>query len=416
MAREMEGFRELRAASASCPCGRRHVLMTKEVFLDRGVRRELAAVLARLVGEGAAAMVVSDETTRRVAGAVVGMALSAAGFAVREVVIPGRRPHADEATAARIIEANPEECSVLVAVGSGTITDLVRLAAHRTGKPFAVVPTAASMDGYASPVVPMLIGGAKQSTPATPPVAVLVDLDLVATAPLQMTMAGLGDLAGKITARADWVLAHLLIGEEICLRLADLSVEALEKAREDPAGMREGRFPALTAVMEGLLTAGLAMQMVGSSRPASGAEHHLAHHWEERDLIAGREGPLHGTYVGVAAPIAASLARRLAGLEGSEVERRLAARASEGPALQVFRWEEVRRAILRLVPEPAAIRGILAEAGAPSTPGEVGLAEREVLDALLHAHERRPRFTSLTLAHRLGLMEEWAPAIVEEVF
>ena len=68
------------------------------------------------------------------------------------------------------------------------------------------------------------------------------------------------------------------------------------------------------------------------------------------------------------------------------------------------------------MPEPAAIRGILAEAGAPSTPGEVGLAEREVLDALLHAHERRPRFTSLTLAHRLGLMEEWAPAIVEEVF
>ena len=68
------------------------------------------------------------------------------------------------------------------------------------------------MDGYSSPVVPMFIDGMKRAIPATPPIGVLVDLDLVATAPDRMTLAGLGDLVGKLNARADWIMANLLAG------------------------------------------------------------------------------------------------------------------------------------------------------------------------------------------------------------
>ncbi|NLG83808.1 MAG: sn-glycerol-1-phosphate dehydrogenase, partial [Firmicutes bacterium] len=353
--------------------------------------------------------------THRVAGEEVCALLTAGGFSLREIVFSGPHLHVEEKLAATLMEAHPDEYTCLVAVGSGTITDRVRLGGHRVGRPFVAVPTAASMDGYTSPVVPMLLDGVKQATPATPPVVVVADLDFVASAPTHMTLAGLGDLVGKITARADWILANLLCGEEICRYLADLSVAALKKAQSEAAGVREARFSSLAAVMEGLLLSGLAMQMVGTSRPASGAEHHLAHHWEERDLLAGREGALHGTYVGLATPFVAAMLHRLAALSREEMMARVAAGTTEEPSLRLERWEEVRTMIRDLVPAPATIRAMLREMGAPAAPQEVGLGKEEVLSALWHAHERRPRFTSLRLVHRLGLMEDWAPAIVAEL-
>ncbi|MGQ9779863.1 MAG: sn-glycerol-1-phosphate dehydrogenase [Bacillota bacterium] len=414
MVKEMDGFCELRARAAHCVCGKHHELRTEEVYLDRGARSKLPELLAKRFGPGARLLIVSDPNTRRVAGEEICASLAAGGFSLREIVLPGHRLHVDEKTIATITEAHPEDYACLVAVGSGTITDLVRLTAHRVGRPFISIPNAASMDGYTSPVVP-IIDEVKHSIPAIPPIVVVADLELVASAPAEMALAGSGDLVGKITARADWILANLLCGEEICRYLADLSVAALEKARVEPSGLQEGRFSSLAAVMEGLLLSGLAMQMVGSSRPASGAEHHLAHHWEERDLLAGREGAFHGTYVGIATPFVAAVLHRLAALTTNEVAARVAAGRTEGPPLRLDRWEEVHRMIRDLVPVPAAIRAMLKEMGAPAEAKEVGLSAQEVLAALLNAHKGRPRFTSLSLAHRLGLMEDWAPAIVAEL-
>ncbi|MGE5551890.1 MAG: iron-containing alcohol dehydrogenase [Bacteroidota bacterium] len=143
--------------------------------------------------------------------------------------MPSTRSHTDET-------AGLGEVAILVSVGSGTVTDVVRMAAHRAGKPFVAVPTAASMDGYTSPVVPMFNDGLKQAVPATPPAAVVGDLDLVATAPRRMASAGFGDLVGKFTARFDWTLAHRLTGEHFCGPTADLSRTALAKAAADPGG------------------------------------------------------------------------------------------------------------------------------------------------------------------------------------
>ena len=78
--------------------------------------------------------------------------------------------------------------------------------------------------------------------------------------------------------------------------------------------------------------------------------------------------------------------------------------------------DETRVALLELIPEPAVIRGILARAGAPARPRDLGLGPQAVLDGLLHAHERRPRFTCLSLAARLGLLEQWAAEAVAEAF
>ncbi|MGE5528715.1 MAG: iron-containing alcohol dehydrogenase [Patescibacteria group bacterium] len=426
-----------------CACGRLHPRATRHIT-GRGVLVELPGAAAG-IGFGKA-LVVSDLITSRVAGDRAASLLAGAGFPVRHLILPQEEPHADEASlqAVRAVVVEEPELRLMVSAGAGTITDIVRLAAHGAGLPFVAVATAASMDGYASTVVPFLSRGFKETVPAVPPAAVLADLDILTTAPAAMTLAGFGDLVGKLTARADWVLSHLLTGEYYCAATADLAVAALQRARSGLAGLAAGDMDALAALSDGLLLSGLAMQMIGNSRPASGSEHHLAHFWEERALHGGAAASPHGARVGVAAVLVAGVARRLAGLARKDLADRLSsshvtpayldgldraygplaplirAKGEEErnkPALLCLeRWDEARAALAELAPEPAHVRMLLRAAGAPADPAEIGLTRGDVLDGLMYAHEMRPRFTVLALAARLGLLPAWAEQIAEESF
>ena len=104
----------------------------------------------------------------------------------------------------------------IVAVGSGVITDTTRYVASLLKSEFVSVPTAASMDGYASNLAVMEFGGMKTSFPVAPPVAIFADPRTIAAAPLDMTRAGLGDLFGKASAHVDWLASHELYGERFC--------------------------------------------------------------------------------------------------------------------------------------------------------------------------------------------------------
>ena len=163
------------------------------------------------------------------------------------------------------------------------------------------MPTAASMDGYASSVAALERDGVKLTLPARAPAAIFADPRIAAAAPAELTRAGIGDLLAKTTARVDWLAAHLLYGEE--WRAAG----AAARARRRRAAGRRRR--GVAGLLRALIESGLAMAEVGSSRPASGCEHHASHFW---DLLAGRGlrgRALHGLQVGYATGFAMRLQR-----------------------------------------------------------------------------------------------------------
>ncbi len=249
--------------------------------------------LERLVEEvPRPALVVMDENTEAVAGARVAAELGAESL-VLPAEVHATEPAA-EAVAARV-------SGTLVAVGSGTLTDIVRYAAHLAGCEFFSVPTAASMDGYASGVAALERDGVKLTLPARGPAGVFADPRIAARAPVELTRAGIGDLLAKATARVDWLAAHLLYGEDWreLPPPAPLDIEAL----------LAGEVEAMAGLMRGLIDSGIAMAEIGSSRPASGCEHHASHLW---DLLAGRglrQRALHGLQVGYATGFAMRLQR-----------------------------------------------------------------------------------------------------------
>ena len=97
---------------------------------------------------------------------------------------------------------------------------------------------------------------------------------------MRLTASGVGDLLGKYTALADWKITNILDGEYICDRICEMEYDALDKLKESLDGLSNRDINAYEELMYGLLLSGLAMQMTGHSRPASGAEHHMAHFWE----------------------------------------------------------------------------------------------------------------------------------------
>ncbi|MBC7122092.1 MAG: iron-containing alcohol dehydrogenase, partial [Pseudothermotoga sp.] len=125
---------------------------------------------------------------------------------------------------------------LIVSVGSGSLTDIAKYAAHLAGKSFSCFPTAPSVDGYTSSVAAILIKNEKTTVQAVVPQKVVVDMNVVSEAPLDLLRAGVGDIAAKVTARLDWMLSNLLTEEPICEfaweELRDLLNDVLENSEK----------------------------------------------------------------------------------------------------------------------------------------------------------------------------------------
>ena len=205
--------------------------------------------------------------------------------------------HANDPTAKSDIFSYSSLPDLILAVGSGTVNDSCRLVSYRLNIPYAVVATAPSMDGYASAGSPILFNGSKATIQATTPKYIIADLDVLRGAPMEMMLAGIGDMFGKYTGMLDWELARDYTGEYYCENIGNKVIEATNKCLENGYKLAERAEECIRAIMEGLSVTGLGMAYIGNSRPASGAEHIVAHAWELFDVEQGNPPHLHGLEV-----------------------------------------------------------------------------------------------------------------------
>jgi glycerol-1-phosphate dehydrogenase [NAD(P)+] len=396
----------------------------------------------------AGALLVMDPNTRQAAGADVARELSQAGVDVHELVFEQREGLLAGRDEVKRVRERIADGRALIAVGSGVITDIVRYAAHQAEREFLSVPTAASMDGYASSVAALQLDGVKVTYPARAPTAIYADPRIAAAAPPELTRAGIGDLLAKASARTDWLAAHLLYGERFDPQVAQRVQGPVSVATSSVPELLAGDPAAIEALLKGLVESGIAMAIFGSSRPASGCEHHASHFW---DLLAARgrrpHAPLrphaphrrhapHGLQVGYATHFAMRLQRfAFAGSVASlarpsgpadplgadardwlgdpsaeiveavaEKRRFVEERAARWPADQLA-WEAVRAQIAPALSQSPEIERALALAGIPAEPGYLDVDERTLRATFRHATRLRARYTTVDFLEGQGALD-----------
>lgn len=296
-----------RQYSGQCTCGRSHAMETEAAIVEAGCLGKLEQYFAEY-GITGFRTVIYDRNTCQAEGVI-------RPAADQEIILDPNGLHANEMGVAMVMDQLSEQAQVLVAIGSGTVHDITRYCAYLRGIPFVSCPTAASVDGYCSSVAAMTWEGAKKTLTAVAPKLVLADTNVVARAPAYLARSGFGDMIGKYIALADWRIAHAITGEFYCDRIANIMAEATQAVLESSKGIAAGESEAFEKLIYGLLLSGIAMQMMGNSRPASGGEHHISHCIEMGpDGLGIHSDALHGEKVGVGTLMAAAEYHRLAQL------------------------------------------------------------------------------------------------------
>ena len=278
-----------------CSCGKEHHIDVKEILIEAGAVQKLEEEMSDgMLKEYISPLVICDTNTY----AATEELMEDIYDRCQVLVLDAEGLHADN-HAVTIVENNMEDdIDLILAVGAGTVHDISRFVAFRYKIPFISVPTAASVDGFVSTVAAMTWDGLKKTFPAAAPMCVYADTDIFARAPKRLNASGVSDLIGKYICLADWKIAHLLTGEYYCREIVRLEEKALKTVRSCLRNIAAGDEDACEELMYALILSGLAMQMVGNSRPASCAEHHMSHLWE-MEVLNGHLDALHGEKVSV---------------------------------------------------------------------------------------------------------------------
>lgn len=439
----MADLAELMGADLACAaCGRQHRINVQETIVCSGALAELPAVIASYTGSRRVAML-SDERTHAVAGAQALDFLASAGIQVDSLVLAspdaaGHAPACDDTTREWLSEEFPE-APCYIAVGSGVVSDLTKWVAFDRGAPYVAVATAASMNGYASDNIAPMLRGVKTLLHGRGPVAVIGDLEVLRSAPHEMTAAGLGDVLAKSVSTADWRLNQLLFGEYFCPFCAGLIDEIEPIYMGKPEAIGRHTLGGIEALFEALIYTGLSMSMAGTSAPASGGEHLVSHTLDMMAVRDGIEHDLHGRQVGVGTILGAVLYAEIAALDdpaftvpdGSGTdpgcwgrfadvveEKHVLKRGRARAAAEKFvaspqLWETVRSEVAASVHTPRSIKGCLRRAGAAHRLQDIGVDRARFLDVLAHCHEIRDRYTIIDLARTVGILPGRAEELVD---
>lgn len=309
-------------------------------------------------------------TSAGLPGVILERALAALQHEQIEVIRHGEIASASYDDARELFQSLPSDTSAIIGLGGGKALDVAKYVSFLMRRPYFAVPTSLSNDGFCSPQSSLEVNRRRRSLPSAMPYGVVVDTEVCLQAPQVLWCAGIGDSVAKITAVFDWKLAFRTHGTPVNDFAALLSDATVFQLLANPRRDLEGICLLATALMLN----GVAMEIAGSSRPASGSEHLISH---ALDLVS-RRPRLHGLQVGVATYLVSQL-------QQNRTERITALFDATG-----F-WDEIRA-------DPfTKVEWIAAFDGAPGIKSgfHTILSERDYTDELTRMIETDPKLSGL---------------------
>lgn len=347
-----------------------------------------------------------------------------------------------------ILEEN--DSYIGLALGSGTINDLVKLASYELDRGYMLVPTAPSVDGYTAIGSAISVDGFKKTIPCPPPEVILADVEMLCDAPSPMIASGYGDLAAKITGGADWLIADSLGIEPVVGYVWDMVQKDLRKYLGSPHALANRDHQAIEYLFNGLVQSGYAIKEYLDSRPASGAEHLMSHVWEMDHLAVGGEPVSHGFKVAIGTLSTTAMMQELIEMTSKDllrsigdhpiepwsgrisyIESLLAGDPAKKAIVSVYeskfftdgkivdhrsdiirRWDDIRRRIEKQLIPFSDLKTMFSIVGCPVQPNTIALTKEAHEKGFRKAQLIRKRYTCLDLVYEIGALDTMIDLIV----
>ena len=400
---------------------------------------------------GRKALILADVHTWPALGEKVYGLFCDAGVPVDKYIIMEEEFHA-EWKYVELVDSllDKDQDAVLVSVGSGVINDLCKLSSHHHNQSYLTMPTAASVDGYSSFGASITFEGAKQTFSCPAPVAIVADIDVIAAAPAHMTAAGYADLAAKVPAGAEWMVADFVNKAPLHHDAWHVLQDDLDSFLANPDAVAAGDPDAIADVFEGLTLSGVAMQAARSSRPASCCDHLFSHILDMTEHRYKGKLQSHGFQVAIGTLTMCAVFDELFKQDLTKLDVDACVKAwptleqEQARALELFKdfpapklgydeitkkydgpdvvreqltklkaeWPELKKRLQGQVYSFAKMQDLMRRAGAPSDPSEIGLSRQQLHEMFAKVQLMRFRFNVLDLAKRGGFYD----AVVEPLF
>lgn len=422
---------------------------TKEFIIGQKASERIVEVLKNHYADNNNVLVIGDEITMKIAGDKVAQIAAEAGYNV-ETYLFVKTDKEDWDYIHEIQAAIEKNGAVPVIVGSGYLNDLVKVASLEAKAKYICIPTVASVDGYCSFGAAIKTGGNKITYDCPAPYAVIADTEVLAAAPKFLTAAGYGDLAAKVPAGAEWMIADLFGTEPIHEPAWNCFYDILPELLGDPEGIAKGDFEAVKNLFAGLVLSGIAMQVAQSSRPASCCDHLFSHCLDMTHHTFNGRPQLHGAQVAIGTLTMCAVFDELFkyDLTQIDVDKCVAAWPSleevQKVAVDTFAdfpikdlglqmmtkkyepadkvrkeletikaiWPEFKKKLQGQVWTYEEMKSRLEKAGAPVDPSQIGVSRAYLKSLFPKAAQMRWRINVFDLMKRCGIYEE----VVEKIF
>lgn len=415
-------FGYLLAGKRDCACGREHSCPIKGVSVGNGAINDLA----KYAENYKSILVVCDQNTFKVGGKAAAEILKDKLYDVLVYESEGFLVP-NEAAIEEMESKLQGNTDLIVGIGSGVINDLCKYVSFKNSLPYFIVATAPSMDGYASNGAALIIKNMKVTYSARVPEVIIGDTSVLKDAPMDMIKAGYGDIMGKFSCLNDWKLSKIVNDEYLCEYVYDLTYDIVKKTKPLAKKLLERDEESIKTLMEALVVVGIAMAYIGTSRPASGSEHHLSHFFEITGIIDDEPYFCHGTDVAYSMLAVQELRDELLKIDCPEKKafdesdweaniNRVYKKAAPGiielqkklgmiyeDKIDVYKekWTEIKE-ILKEAPSVEETKELLETAGLPVKDFYNMYSKEKLVDAVKYAKDLKDRYTVLWLYNDLN--------------
>jgi glycerol-1-phosphate dehydrogenase [NAD(P)+] len=176
------------------------------------------------------------------------------------------------------------DCETVVAVGGGRAIDFGKYMSWKRGCRLVSIPTVLSVDAFVTPKAGLRRNHRVEYLGESSPDPLVIDYDLLRSAPNDLNIAGAGDLLSIHTATFDWEVAEAAGRSEYPFSRDDVdrARSILDDVRANASEIRDCTDVGLSAIVEGYMRVNTICLPVDHYRVEEGSEHFLFYELEER--------------------------------------------------------------------------------------------------------------------------------------